>query len=584
MTTRVQSPSSPQFFERLPLSLVVILGVVVWVHALFGVLRASMSVSFQELSQTSAALTWAALGTGLFASLEVTNWRRALAWGAMGGALCAGLLGLLHPQAFVPGLSLPLVGGVFGWLGVFLGARVPRGLLDEFRGSRAFRIVWVVLSVVALVQVARLTTYVSNPDSNWFLSTGHPFFAKHECSNAYFYGAELGLRGEPDLYDPVHYPGLNPEAEPTTQLAGMRPEDPYQYPPTFLLLPRLFMTFSSDYAAIRNVWFAFNVTLCMSAVMALGVWVGRRKSGKFLLLSPALLVAFPVLYNFQYGQFHFAAIALSVLGLLALERRKLAVGGGLLSMAIAAKLFPALLLFVLAGQRKWSSVFATGAAIVVLGVLGYAVIGHQAHEAFVSRHVPRLLDGSAFAFGEAWPEVADLVVAGNQGIAGIFHKLALLGFALPDAFAKYAGAVYLLCLPIVAYAVGATSRSDSAAERAVKWLGVLGLGSLASAGAWADYVPLTAVWILVYLIAQESSNPRRAILLVAAFFQVTLLGSLPLGSNADASWMGPLSLVGALILLSVFVWAVMGRLSPSLRGAPTPVGGLAGPVHSMRHE
>ncbi len=584
MSNVMKSRFWPPSLERLPISLLITLGSVVWVHALFGVLRALFSLPFLEFAPASASLTWAALATGVAASVEPERWRRATLFGALGGGLAAGAFATLTPKAFLPSLALPLVGGAFGWLHVLLCARAPRGILAELKRSTRFRFLWVALSLVALLQVARLSTYVSNPDSNWFLSTGHAFYAKHECQNAYFYGAELGQRGETDLYDPAHYPGLNPHAEPRSDLEGMHPEDPYQYPPTFLLLPRLFMAFSSDYAALRGMWFAVNFTLCMSAVVALGLWVGRRQGWKVLLLSPALLVAFPVLYNFQYGQFHFAAIALSVLGMLTFRRRRYAAGGTLLALGIVAKLFPALLLFVLAGRRQWSAVRATLGAIVAFGALGLLVIGPQAHEAFAVHHVPRLLDGSAFAFGEAWPEVADLVVAGNQGIAGIFQKLVLMGVDVPATVTQHIGVVYLLSLPVLAYAVGALGESDSPADRAVKWLGVLGLGSLASAGAWADYVPLTAAWVLLYLIASESSRRGRGILLVAAFLQFTLLGTIPLGPYSDASWMTPLSLIGALLLLGVFLRAAIGRVAPSAQGAPSSAGALAGPVHSMRHE
>jgi hypothetical protein len=102
------------------------------------------------------------------------------------------------------------------------------------------------LAVLAVVQLGRLATHFSDPGSDWFLTTRHPFYAQHECANAYLYGAELSARGEPNVYDAAHYPGLNPAAQPNSVLSGMTADDPFQYPPPFLLLPRLALWASHD--------------------------------------------------------------------------------------------------------------------------------------------------------------------------------------------------------------------------------------------------------------------------------------------------------------------------------------------------
>ena len=137
-----------------------------------------------------------------------------------------------------------------------------------------------------------------------------------------------------------------------TELTGMAPEDPFQYAPQFLLWPRAAIAITQDYQAIRLVWFGINVTLCMGAVLLLSFWVGGRVGAVSALLSPFVLIAFPTLHNFQYGQFHFATIALAVLAMLAFARRRPAIGGTLLAVSILSKLFPALLLVPLALQRR----------------------------------------------------------------------------------------------------------------------------------------------------------------------------------------------------------------------------------------
>ena len=270
-----------------------------------------------------------------------------------------------------------------------------------------------------------------------------------------------------------------------------------------------------------------------------------------------MLVSFPVLHDFQYGQFHFATIALGILGLVAMQRERRALGGTLLAASILAKLFPAVLLFPLAAQRRWRELGWTAAAGAAFTALALAVLGTAPFVAFFEYHLPRLSDGSAFAFGEAWPEVATLITAGNQGIAGILAKLAALGVPGADGAAHLAGRVFALVLVAGGFLVGRRTRFAPRATRAIAWLGLLGLGSLASTGAWADYVPLTCVWLLALLAPRAAGRPGLAVALaVTALFQGLLIGTMPIGAAADAAWMLPLSLIGALTMLGTFLGAV----------------------------
>lgn len=166
----------------------------------------------------------------------------------------------------------------------------------------------------------------------------------------------------------------------------------------------------------------------------------------------------------------------------------------------------------------------------------------------------------------AWPEVADLVVAGNQGVHGIVHKLGAMGFAWADASAAHvAGNAFAGLLAVLACVVGLRARGASREARAASWLGLVGLASLMSTGAWADYVPLTCVWLLAVL-APLARRPALGIALGAcALLQVFLLGTIPIGAAADPSWMLPVSLVGALALIVTFAGAA---LTPALGERP----------------
>ena len=542
-------------------ALVALAAAVTWTHALAGGLRALAGVAVDELAPAGLALTFAAVAATLLGGLagRRAGAARAAAVAGSAGSLGAFVTSAMYPGTLIPALALvPAVAGA-GALGAWLARKLPSEM-DAERARHPKRTwAFLALGLLAVLQLGRLATHVTDAEVSWFLSTSHPFYAAHECANAYVFAAELSERGEPDVYDPAHYPGLNPAATPETEVAGLSPEDPFQYPPHFLLLPRLALELTRDYHAIRAVWFGLNVTLCLGAVLLLAGWVGGRAGRAAAIWAPLVLFSFPVLHDFQYGQFHFAAVALAVLGLVAVQRDRAALGGSLLAAAVLSKLFPAVLLVPLAIQRRWKALgwtAGTGAALtlVALGVLGTAPF------AAFGEHLGRLADGSAFAFGEAWPEVADLVVAGNQGVHGIVHKLSALGW-LPDAsLAPAASRLFGMVLLLVAIAVGRSGRGASRREHAAMWLGLLGLGSLASAGAWADYVPLTGVWAITYLAPSTAGRPALQVALAcSAVFQVFLIGTMPIGEAADPSWMTPLSLAGALALFATLASAALVR-------------------------
>jgi len=568
-----QASPTPGAVRRTLAAFPALAGTVVWTHALAGPLRAAAGIPLEGLAPAGWPLTLAALVTAA-AGLLGRSPGRAAGWAALMAGAATGVLGALHPPATLPALALIPAGAACAAFGAWLSRRLPAALDREAAAHPRWTAAWVAVALLAVVQVGRLSTYMTDAGSDWFLSTRHPFYAKHECASAYVFGAELSRRGEPNVYAASHYPGLDPQAAPETDLVGMTPDDPYQYPPQFLLLPRLAIAATSDYGAIRTVWFGLNVTLCLGAVLALAFWVGGRAGTVAGLLTPALVASFPVLHDFQYGQFHFAAIALAVLGLLAFQRGRTPLGGGLLAMSILAKLFPGLLLVPLAAQRRWRELAWTAGAGAALTALAWLVLGPAPFAAFLDYQVPRLADGSAFAFGEAWPEMAALVTAGNQGVAGIVHKLGALGVPWADAAAAHtAGRVFAAVLLALAAFAGRRTRGAARARTAATWLGLLGLGSLTSTGAWADYVPLTCVWLLTFLAPLAGGRPlSRVALALCAVLQTSLVGTMPIGAASGPSWMMPLSLLGAVALLITFAAAAIGPVAAVPAALRTAVG------------
>jgi len=547
---------------------------VVWSHGLAALLR---HLGPADAPLAAWALTFGAVAAALAGAAA---WPSRLAPAASGivAATGAGATALLQPGAGAAALALLAVAPLASWGGENLGHRLPDSIDGALRRRRWAAPLWATVALVAVAQVGHLATWMTDPGATRFLlATDNPFWAGHECLPAYLYGDELAARGEPNLYDGAHYPGLNPEANPSTQMAGMHPEDPYQYPPQFLLLPRLARTLTHDYGTVRVVWFALQATLLAGVFSWLALWTGGRAGRLAAWLLPLVLSAFPTLYALQYGQFHVTAVALSIAALLAFEGRRRALGGALLAVAVSAKLFPALLLLPLVVRRRWRELGWTAAFGALFALLGLAVLGPVPYAAFFESHLPHLADGSAFAFDVAWPELRELVIADNQGFPGLLTKLDELGVpGLEGDVRRVATLLYLAAIAAAALLFGRREAELPRPARAAGWLALVGLGSLASSGAWGDYVPLTAVWLLALLAARLREGARFAVLLVACWIlQYTLLGTTPIGSWAPMAILIPLSTVASLSLFVLFGWAAAGRSKPATVPAARPdAGGL----------
>jgi len=482
------------------------------------------------------------------------------------------LLGATSAGGWIPGLALLPLAVALGFAAPALQRRLP-GELDRFVARRRLlATLWAVACLLSVAQTSRLATFAGDTSRGFVVGTDNPFWYGHLCLPAYLHAAELALAGESNLYDASHWPALDPRAEPATRFEGMRIEDPYQYPPPFLLLPALAITLTARWDLVLAAWFTLHVALFVTAYVALARRVGGRSGTTALWLLPIVALAFPVVYNFQFGQFHLAAASLAVLGLLAFERGRAIAGGALLAIAVLAKVFPAVLLGYLAGRRRWRELGAFVAACALFTGLALAVFGTTPFTAFLDYQLPRLGDGSAFAFDEAWPEVSELVIADNQGVFGLARK-----FGASKPASALAGRIFALLLFGAAFWAGFARREHNELDTAWIWLALLGLGSMASPGAWGDYVPSLAIWLLAFVAARGARSARLALALgLAGLFQYFLLGTFPWG---PPTWMIPISAVGVFGLLGLYVGALVAANRPSRgAGAERSLAGLRPPA------
>lgn len=479
--------------------------------------------------------------------------RAAPAAAALAGALAAVLALVAEPGAWTVVPVLPAVGAAAVPAARWFGGRLPSEIDGALTRRRALAVAWALLALVAVVQTGRLATHVTDPGVELVIGTAHPFWNGHHCYPAYLHGAELALWGEENLYAQEHY--LGHAEDPRTEVEGLGVEDPYQYPPQFLLLPALALQLTHDPTLLRVGWFVLNAALFVLTYTLLALWVGRRPGRLALWLLPAVLASFPVLYNFQYGQFHLATLCLAVLGMLAFARRWRVAGGFLLAAAILAKLFPAVLLAPLAARRRVRELAWTAAWGVALTALALAVFGPAPFTAFFQHHLPQLSSGAAFAFDELFPSLADLVIADNQGVFGLAVKL-----GATKAAAAAINRAFTVGVLLLAAVAGLRFAGAGRWARGSLWLALLGLGSLASPGAWGDYVPVVAVWLLA-LVAARALERRwlRWPLAVVAAFQVLLLGTMPVAGWGPPEVMIPVSALGVVTLLALFASVALSQ-------------------------
>lgn len=530
----------------------------VWTHGLAALLK---HIGSGDPASVAMALSLAAIATGLASFMFAPKrWGSAAVFGV--GALAATAVYGVDGSVGAAAAAVPIAGCLAHVLSIALLRALPAWIDDYARTYRLGRIVWILLALASIAQTTRLANHITDPETPWFLATSNPFWTKHECLPAYVFGAELNARGETNVYDAKHYPALNASAEPITAMLGMAAEDPFQYPPPFLLLPRAAIALTHDYATIRSVWFAVQASVFFLVAVILSLWVGERAGRWGLLGIPLAYLSFPVLISLQYGQFHLMVIALSMLGMVAVSSKRDALGGVLLAVAILAKLFPALLLIPLVIRRQWGALAWTAVAGSVFCGLALWIVGWPAFEAFFTYHLPRLQSGETFAFAEAWPELGDIIMADNQGVAGLVGKLRALGVSAmtPEVGRWLTKIAQLAIVMIVALGTIRIERFEAdRGARALFWFGILGLGSLTSPGAFGDYVPLAATWMLTLLVPWIAGNARRTCGIgIVWVFQFFLVGTMPLGTYAPPKLMAVLSGLGALMMLGLFAWASYG--------------------------
>ena len=518
-----------------------------FVFAVVGVMIVAMGLSFR----------WTGLKARLIGALVVSTAGAAVLAFAVEGLQAAAIAVVLVGVPAI--LTADLIAG-----------RLPAWLDGTLRRAPVKSILWALLMLITVTQTSRLSSWVTDQNEEWFITTDHPLFAGHLCMTAYIYAADLNRQGIDNVYDRSLYPAMNPDAEVTTSIANLHPEDPYQYPPQFLLLPRLAIALTNDFNVMHIYWLLLQALFFGFIAWSVARFIGGDVGLRAALLIPLLWISFPVLSNLQYGQFHLMSIMLAVAAMMWFSQGRYHIGGASLAFAVLSKAAPAVLLIYLMARRRWKEVGWTLGYVVVFSLLALAVVGPGPYEAFVSYQIPALQDGSAFAFEKVWPGLRDLIIAGNQSPFAFVQKLDALG--IPGMTLTLAKSTHLIyTLGVVVFAFVAARIEGNRHRRLLIWLALLNLAAMISKGAWGDYIPIGTIWLMTFMVKDMWTTVRQRVLMATMWvFMFLSLGVLPLPGLDDPTVFISLAAVGMLLTIGFNIWAVYQGRQPRRVPVQTP--------------
>jgi alpha-1,2-mannosyltransferase len=451
-------------------------------------------------------------------------------------AMAAGISGSGRGGAIVGVLAAAVVA-------VALWRRPPVPYAGEV--PRALALVSGAVTLVALVEIARLTVFMVSPAQVGYSQFPFSKFeVQHACVTAYFMAGQV-ISATPNVYDDDLYslPG-DPAMPRRPRMLGPFRIDNYEYPPPFLLLPRALGLLAPDFPRFRLAWFGLNLGVAFLATLLMARALGPEAGTRALLLAPFLWAAIPILNGLQKGNVQVLVIAISMIAMALLERRRDAAGGLLLAYATLSKLYPGMLLVYLLVRRQWRALAWTAAWSAVLLLVSVVDTGLAPYKAFLD-HLPGLLGGEAFA---AFRSPGATAI--NVSVPGIVFKLKLFGIAGGSfGAAKIVGWIYTLA--VVAAVVFVARRGVRASDAPGVWLAILILATLRSPFLPQGYGSFTAVWLLTLLAATRLPTAKVVVPSLLAWLALNLFVPQDLGVQP-----APLALIVVVPQLAVALVAV----------------------------
>lgn len=414
-----------------------------------------------------------------------------------------------------------------------------------------------VLAAVALVETARLAAFMAHgPTPDAFAWTRSKFMRNHSCATSYYEGARNVGRVE-NVYDIELY---RPKNDLTREVEGFRP-DPYQYPPPFLLIAAPLARVVPSYVAFRGLWFAVIGAIVLAALWRLAAWIGGTTGGLLAWLSLAVWLTIPVQITLQIGNFQLAAIALAVLGMIAIRRGWVGVGAAIIGLVTVAKVFPGVLLLYLLLRKEYRAVAIGVVSAVACVAVSALAFGPRSLLLFATYQLPRLDTGEALP-GLVMPGP----IAINASIPGTVVKLQMFGVFLSHTYLSIAGWVYTAVVLVLTFR--AAKRLVTREQEACVWLALLGLSAMRSPFLPPEYGFIPAIWIATIVLA--AAKARTAVIvcvLSLVAFNLYLPGDSPVSPRLLAV---PFA-IGQAAAVLVCGWVLLRRVPAEARPQFEPV-------------
>jgi hypothetical protein len=414
-----------------------------------------------------------------------------IATGIFGFAAVAGLTA----SWWAVGLIGAAIAGLVAWLVITR----PVVALDEAACSRGLKILSGVASVVALVQLARLAVFMVDPSQiNYSFVPSSKWEVEHSCLTAYFVSAQASSSGQ-DIYDDALF--TMPDDVPTkprkARMLGPFQIDVFEYPPTYLLLPRALLLLTPDFTHLRMLWFGLTGGVVLLAFLVVARFMGPASGTRALLLAPLVWVAFPTLSVLQKGNVQVTVIAAAMMAMVLFERRRDAAGGAILAFVTMSKLYPGMLVVYLLAQRRWRALAFTAAFGFLFLAASLIDTGWAPYAAFFHR-LPGILGGEAFP---AFRNPA--AMAKNFSIPGLVFKLKL--FDVPGmgfAASKILGWAYTVVVVAATVLVGRHAVREDL--KPLAWMAILILATLRSPFLPQAYAAFPPLWLLTLIAASTA--------------------------------------------------------------------------------
>jgi len=408
---------------------------------------------------------------------------------------------------------------------------------------------WLLTALMAVGQTTRLGVFIVEPaKTQYSLIPGVEWFERHNCLTGYVYATRLASLGADNIYD-TSIVETDPFTTPLPHHAeDMAPFtlDGYLYAPTFLLLPKLFTSATTDFNVIRSLWFAFSLITMAISLLMLMTWLKGPVADQMFKLMPMFWGAMPVIMTLQIGGSQIVVLFALLIAMISLEKKHIILGSSMLSFIMLTKLWPALLVFPLIFQRRFRELAYISGFSVLFCLLVFAVFDAKPWQVYFNYILPKISDGSAFVMIDE--SIVNL--ASNFSPIGIPFKLEPFGITAGWEEAKIISLLYTAFLLVLSIFVAKRMTPGDRVQNVCLWLSLIVLGTLRS--------PLAPMHILIgfLLLMVVLSHLIKSKWHIALFSFIWLVMTI-LAPPENAMTAMTLSLVRQLILFTVLLWVVV---------------------------